>query len=642
MGSKAGTGVPATADECRLADAAVTAVANGQLGKAASLLESRGLAPATEATAERMRGLLEQHAEREEPAWDWVTRRQGSAAALTFEAFRDGVRKAKRGSATDLGGWAYEHLQMLLEDASAAQAAWRVADSLVRGCLSRDAYDWLDLSRATPLAKAAGGVRPLACAATWRRAAMGALMAQEVDTLADALGEEQYVVGKSAGLESMVRDAGAALQRPGARAALLFDCVCAFNSLFREVMLEEIEESVPHLLTAFALWLARRSRAVFVTADGQVHVFESVAGVDQGCPGSPAAFAFGMRRALRRLQRRLPAEAGARLLAYLDDLTIILDEAFAGDAVEAVTAELAELGMSVNAAKSTCYTASNAPPGGAAAQLWANAPNHEGFLLCGTPFGRDRAPGSMAEAAGLVPLGSEGFVTTFLNETAARFGSYVRRVAALPALCTPGRPGVQCANALLRLSGDAAGHTPPARRPAGAHPGVRGPHRRPPHGRVRGAQRAGEPAGGPRGLGRAAAGRGRLRLGGRRGLGGGGLPGLLVPLRCGWGPGERAAGARGRGGRGAPGPPWRRRAGGAGRVLDGAGPRGPHPRAAAPGGACAGRGGSGGAGGPRPVGAGGPGRRQRRAGRGPRGGPLPGRGRLADRAAQGSALRPGR
>ena len=70
-------------------------------------------------------------------------------------------------------------------------------------------------------------------------------------------------------------------------------------------MLEEIEQSCPQLLNAFALWLARESVVVLYIIDGRTIEYRTCVGVDQGCPGSPVAFAFGMRRALRKIRERI-------------------------------------------------------------------------------------------------------------------------------------------------------------------------------------------------------------------------------------------------------------------------------------------------------------------------------------------------
>ena len=81
--------------------------------------------------------------------------------------------------------------------------------------------------------------------------------------------------------------------------------------------------------------MARESTVVFFTADGKTVEYQTSLGVDQGCPGSPVAFALGMRRAMRRIRQRVtewlqaaddPAlrEALVAILSFLDDFTLII------------------------------------------------------------------------------------------------------------------------------------------------------------------------------------------------------------------------------------------------------------------------------------------------------------------------------
>ena len=118
-------------------------------------------------------------------------------------------------------------------------------------------------------------------------------------------GSEQYAVGVAAALGKLSATTSVLLLQHPEAAVIQIDAVSTFNHMLREVMLEEIEACCPQLLSAFALWLARESVVVMFTLDGRAIEFKTGVGVDQGCPGSPVAFAFGMRRALRRIFARI-------------------------------------------------------------------------------------------------------------------------------------------------------------------------------------------------------------------------------------------------------------------------------------------------------------------------------------------------
>ena len=80
------------------------------------------------------------------------------------------------------------------------------------------------------------------------------------------------------------------------------------------------------MVSAFATWLCRPSRAIFVQADGTVAHFCTHVGIEQGCPASPAAYALAARRATDLSLAHLH-EAGyptARAFAYMDDTSVIL------------------------------------------------------------------------------------------------------------------------------------------------------------------------------------------------------------------------------------------------------------------------------------------------------------------------------
>ena len=82
-------------------------------------------------------------------------------------------------------------------------------------------------------------------------------------------------MGVKAALEKLAGTLDTLVQKHPGLAVLQIDANCAFNSMYREVMLEELEESCPQLLTAFAQWLARRSTAIFITEDGRVIEFHT-------------------------------------------------------------------------------------------------------------------------------------------------------------------------------------------------------------------------------------------------------------------------------------------------------------------------------------------------------------------------------
>ena len=106
------------------------------------------------------------------------------------------------------------------------------------------------------------------------------------------LGSQQYAVGVAVALGKLSATMSVLLLQHPEAAVIQIDAVSAFNHMLRDVMLEEFEACCPQLLSAFSLWLARESVVVMFTFDGKLIKFKMGVGVDQGCPGSPVAFAF--------------------------------------------------------------------------------------------------------------------------------------------------------------------------------------------------------------------------------------------------------------------------------------------------------------------------------------------------------------
>eukprot|EP00660_Eupelagonema_oceanica_P019586 gene19586-biopygen13536 len=211
-----------------------------------------------------------------------------------------------------------------------------------------------------------------------------------------------------------------------------------------------------------------RGKYVFYDDDGVAHVIESADGVDQGGPLSPPAFAFGLRRALRRIRARLHAlhdaarDAGdlalathvIRLLSYLDDLTVLVPEPIMGAAMGIAEEELRVIGLTVNHGKTMVWTKSGrCPP--RCERWWKGA---DGFVFVGAPYGRlvgtvdaDATAGEDAIDHEVLeaPEGTPAFCKRFLDTQTRKVQDLLDRIVEIPALAGAHQPAVQTANLLL-------------------------------------------------------------------------------------------------------------------------------------------------------------------------------------------------
>lgn len=441
-------------------------MANGEVAQAARVLQSNGVAAANDATAETLRGILSPNPSQQPPDRAWIERHKSIAAGVSWKPFWKTLRSAAKGGACDLAGWHYEHLQLALGREFTFAAILDVCSLLARGLLSSDFYDASTLGRATPLCKwLKSKFRPLVCGSTWRRLTMSALCSTHKDQFRAYLGFDQYAMGVKAALEKLSATLSVLLKMHPDAAVIQVDAVSAFNHMLCESMLEELDQCCPQLVCMLSQWLARESITVLFIEYGRIVEFATGVGVDQGCPGSPIAFALGMRKALSRICQRIqtwldelppnPArDAVLSILSYLDDSSLVIPPEAVEAAIPIVKEELKAVGLNMSADKSLCWAPSKrCPPGPLADRLWANANRHDGMVLCGCPFAGLATIDDTEDDLDLdtaLPVGSMSFIDAFLSSYRQKNATLVWSIVDLPSMCSPGRFAVRSSSLLLR------------------------------------------------------------------------------------------------------------------------------------------------------------------------------------------------
>ena len=125
------------------------------------------------------------------------------------------------------------------------------------------------LQTVTPLNKGTKGkLRPLGCAATFRRVAYGELVRAEAANLANLFRPTQYAVRRKATQESLSRDTQTAIKTKCNAAVAQFDCSSAFNHADRTMILSHIRHLSPHLARSFHNILARTTLNLVRKEDG--------------------------------------------------------------------------------------------------------------------------------------------------------------------------------------------------------------------------------------------------------------------------------------------------------------------------------------------------------------------------------------
>ena len=105
------------------------------------------------------------------------------------------------------------------------------------------------------------------------------------------VGQAQFAIAEPAGIELMGHTMQALMGPRRDLAWLQLDCTNAFGELSREKYLQALHNKVPHLLAFDAQRLTQPTRAISRNEKGDTMEFMITAGLDQGDPFSPVAFA---------------------------------------------------------------------------------------------------------------------------------------------------------------------------------------------------------------------------------------------------------------------------------------------------------------------------------------------------------------
>ena len=145
-----------------------------------------------------------------------------------------------------------EHLCVALGHPDMGKELTNFLNHFIQGNLGEGIQRALMLQTVTPLNKGTKGkLRPLGCAATFRRVAHGALVRAEAANLAKVFGPTQHAVGRKAALVSLSRDTQAAITTKCNAAVAQFDCSSAFNHADRTMILSHIRHVSPHFARSF-------------------------------------------------------------------------------------------------------------------------------------------------------------------------------------------------------------------------------------------------------------------------------------------------------------------------------------------------------------------------------------------------------
>jgi hypothetical protein len=295
------------AQRAEMANRACEAARDGRIARARQVLCSTGMLPGTDETRRSVEKLLRPMG-REPPELQWIERGRAHAMGLDRKLLAKRIREMGKGGAADMAGWYAEHFQLLLGEKDDFAILHEYLENITRCRMSSGFYDTQSLGRVAPARKGLKNkVRPLVVGDLARKTCESTVCETKKPHLLQCLAPEQHAVGLTAAIEKYAKSVMCLVEATEDVAVGLLDCVSAYNHIERTPILEEVAEDCGDLLAFAATFLCRKGVYVFYDDSGLAHLIESADGVEQGAAISPALFALGMRRALRRIRVRLEA-----------------------------------------------------------------------------------------------------------------------------------------------------------------------------------------------------------------------------------------------------------------------------------------------------------------------------------------------
>ncbi len=444
-------------DESYLADEVCRKALAEEYSRAAALLGSPGLAPLSAETKGELQDLLQPPGRPLEPL-EPRSRLGGAPAPFARKDTKGALRSTPRGSGAAVGGGRWEHWRAVLASPSALTALHEVLLRVATGCLPEEVATALALSKLTALRKPGGGIRPIAAPSLLRRLAGRLLVRTRKEKLAEALGRRQFAVGTAAGTEVLAHSVRALSEADPDLVVLALDAKNAYGTADREVCLRELAVVAPELLPCAELFCRRTSCYLWWDGAGHCHKLTATSGVDQGDPLAPVLFACGLAPCLAALEdelQQLARDRGldpskVRVLAYLDDVAVLVPPELATEAQPAAQRALGVFGLELRPEKTQAWARRGDCPAGLE-QQW-----HEcGLTLVGVPLGEPLPAGGLPAPGDdhRVDLGDEDYEAQRCKEVAGRAAALLAKLAELPTHASPQHPAVQLAALLLRHCG---------------------------------------------------------------------------------------------------------------------------------------------------------------------------------------------
>ena len=326
-------------------NAALRLIRCGEISKAAKVIISNGLAPASEETILKLKSKHPSHHSNVQV--DGLKSQSANGLHLSLVAFLKAVHRCPKGSGSGPSGWRFEHLRDLCDNSVTRDGLFAICSTIAKGKIPTDIISLVSASRLIAIPKSNGDVRPIAIGECLRRLTAKAVCVDCKDSFSSYFNPVQHGVATPSGSELVIHHIQLLLEANPSWVMIKSDISNAFNSVDRQCLLSSVSSNFPELLPHVNQMYGVSSPLIFQKGSESV-ILSSEQGVHQGDPLGPVLFATSIHSTLVALQAKFPEVV---LLAYLDDVFIVGQNNMALQVFASLEESFLPLNLKINQSK---------------------------------------------------------------------------------------------------------------------------------------------------------------------------------------------------------------------------------------------------------------------------------------------------